>query len=68
MNNIITSIPRYAFIKKGEWVEYGYGGVWCKIREIDLDGNSQLALNHPKFGEFAWVSIYDCKFAFKKPK
>jgi len=59
-----VTIPRFAKVIKGDWISSGYGGVWCKIRSIELDGCKEMDLHHPKLGEFAWVCIKDCIFKY----
>jgi hypothetical protein len=59
-------IPKYAMIIRGnEWLEYKK--TWCKIQEIEIQ-NNQMSLVHPEYGEFAWVSISNCKFSNILPK
>ena len=52
--------PTHAKIKKGtDWDKTdNYGGIWCPIREIQLD-RKEMSLIHPKYGGFAWVDMED---------
>lgn len=61
MKNVFL-IPKYAMVIKGHWKKGdNYGDVWCKIIEINME-TKHMSLRHPEYGEFAWVSIKECKF------
>lgn len=58
-------LPRKAKVLDKEWIDDGYGGVWCKIEEISYSTTSKsitLSLIHPDYGGFAWVNAKDCEF------
>lgn len=56
-----VKFPTKAKIIRGSWKKnHGYGDVWCKIMEVNMY-YKEMCLKHPKYGEFAWVSISDCE-------
>lgn len=55
-------IPKYAKVIKGGWLDDGYGNVWCKIQQIQVE-NQDMSLVHPEYGGFAWVSMKNCEFS-----